>query len=73
MNAGWIVFDLGGRPRAAGPTSEAAVATAQALGAMPLRSRVASATAEELDALELPAALGLEADDTPHCRAPDLG
>ena len=66
MNAGWIVFDLGGRPRAAGPTSEAAVATAEALGAMPLRSRVASATAEELDALELPAAaLGLEADDTP--------
>ena len=42
------------------------MATAEALGAMPLRSRVASATADELDALELPAAaLGLEADDTP--------
>ena len=66
MTAGWIVFDLGGRPHAAGPTSDAAVATAKALGAMPLRSRIASATADELDALELSAAaLGLEAEDAP--------
>ena len=55
-----------GTRRAAGPTSEAAMATAEALGAMPLRARVASATADELGKLELPAAvLGLEAEDAP--------
>ena len=66
MKGRWIVFDLGGRPRAAGPTSEAAIATAEALSAIPLRARVASATADELDGLDLaPAALGLEAKDAP--------
>ena len=38
MNAGWIVFDLGGCAAAAGPTSAAASATADALGAMPHRA-----------------------------------
>ena len=66
MTTGWIVYDLGGRAAAAGPTSEAAIATAEALGAMPLRARITRATADELDRLELPtAALGLEADDAP--------
>ena len=66
MSAGWIVFDLGGRGAAAGATSEAAVATAEALGAMPLRARIGAATVDELDALELPAAaLGLETEGAP--------
>ena len=58
---GWLVYDLGGRGAAAGPTSEAAIATAEAIGAMPLRVRIGAAT---VDALELPAAaLGLETED----------
>ena len=63
MNAGWVVFDLGGRAVSAGPTPEGATTTAEALGAMPLRARIAPATAAEL---ELPGvARGLEAEDAP--------
>ena len=52
MNTGRIVYDLGGRAAAAGPTSEAALATAEAIGAATVA------------ALELPAAaLGLETGD----------
>ena len=53
-----------GTHRATGPNSEVAMATAEALGAMPLRARVASATADELGKLDLPAA-GLKAEDAP--------
>ena len=31
MKAGWVVFDLGALPRAAGPTSEVAIVTADDL------------------------------------------
>ena len=66
MTAGWVVYELGERPRTAGPTGAAAIATAETLSVMPLRARVASATADDLDHLELPAvALGLEGEDAP--------
>ena len=66
MNAGWGVFDLGGRAVSAGPSPDAAITTAEALGAMPLRARIAPATAEELERLELSAAaLALEATAAP--------
>ena len=45
MSSGWNVFDLGGRAVTAGPTPDAAIDTAEALGAMPLRSRIAPVTA----------------------------
>ena len=66
MNAGWGVFDLGGRAVSAGPTPDAAITTAEALGAMPRRARIAPATAAELERLERPGvARGLEAEDAP--------
>ena len=57
MGHGGIVVD---------PTSRAAIATAVALGAMPLRARVASAPADDLDGRRRPtAALGLEGEAAP--------
>ena len=47
MNTGWIVYDLSGRAATVGRTSEAAIATAETLGAMPLRARIARATADD--------------------------
>ena len=57
MSHGGIVVDL---------TSKAAIATAVALGTMPLLARVASALADDLDGRRRPtAALGLEAEAAP--------
>ena len=49
-----------------GPTPDAAIETAEALGAMPLRARIGSAPADAPDELKLPAAaLGLDGGGTP--------
>ena len=56
MSQGGLVVDLDVRPRATGPTSEAAIATAEALGA----------PVDELDRRErTTAALGLEGGVAP--------
>ena len=65
---GWIVFDMGGRPVAAGRNGEEAAERAEAVGVMPLRARVAPATVAEMNALawELPAtSLGVAPDRLP--------
>ena len=68
---GWIVRDMGGRADAAGRTGQEATDRAEWLGVMPLRARIAPATAAELDAVaaELPGpALGLKQGSVPWWR-----
>ena len=71
MNGGWIVSDLAGRPITAGPTPDVAIETAETLGIMPLRARIAPVTFDQLKDLDLPReALGVTNDEPPWWERP---